>query len=232
MARFVVASAVMVFFFGASCGAPSRADAGTRGVGGGLSGAGGGTTGMGGGSAGGAGGGMGTAGGSAGGMAAGDGGLNCLQLPALTWTTGGAGSATYENPNDGGTVVISTGVVTGPGAQGPFLTAEAYLFNETPATPLMLPIMGTFESIGQASTVYPGAFIGLNCQMNGSMCQQLFIGARGTYSITAAAVGASGMFNGTFTNVRLARIDPVTFRPIVDGGCVDLASFTFQTSWP
>lgn len=227
MARFVVVSAVMVFFFGASCGAPSRPDAGTA-VGGGLSGAGAGT---GGGSAGGAGGGMGTAGGAAGGMAAGDGGLNCIQVAAINWTTGGPGSATIENPNDGGTIVVSTGVVTGPGAQGPFLTAEALLFNETPATPLMLPITGTFETIGQASTVYPAAFMGLNCQMNGSMCQQLYIGARGTYTITAAGVGASGTFNGTFTNVRLARIDPMTFRPIVDGGCVDLASFNFQTSW-
>jgi hypothetical protein len=240
MARFVVASAVMVFFFGSSCGGMNtRPDGGSSvslvgggtsgtGTGGGSSGGGSAGGGTGGGSGGGSGGGVG--GGSGGGMS-GDGGLNCLQIPVVNWMSG-AGSASIEAPADGGTVVVSTGVVTGPSAQGPFLTVEAVFFNETPATPLALPISGTFQTIGPSSTVYPACFLGLNCQMNGSGCQQTFIASNGTYSITAAGVGASGMFNGSFTNVRLRQINPQTFMAVPDGGCIDLAGFNFNTAWP
>jgi hypothetical protein len=166
---------------------------------------------------------------AAGGSAAADAG--CIQIPVVNWMQG-PGSASIEIPSDGGTIVVSTGVVTGPGAQGPFTTVEAVLLNETPSVPLMLPISGTFETVNQASTVYSGCFVGLNCAMNGSACQQLFIGASGTYNITAAGTGTSGMFAGAFTNVRLRQIDPMTFRPVPNGGCVDLAGFNFNTSWP
>jgi hypothetical protein len=215
------ALALGVLVCGASCGVMNRPDAGPS-VGGGLAGAGGGFAAAGGGSSG--------LGGGVAGGAPRDGGSNCTQIPVINIDSMmAAGSASLDNPNDGGTVITYTGVVTN---QAPFAAIDAYLSNETPAIPLMLPIVGTFESIEQAATVYPSSLVGLDCDMRGSQCQQLFFGVRGSYSISAAGIGASGMFNGSFTNVRLVQIDPMTFRPIVDGGCVDLAGFNFQTNWP
>ncbi|MCA3015319.1 MAG: hypothetical protein INH41_23270 [Myxococcaceae bacterium] len=239
MARSVVVSVVVGVSLMSGCGAvTTRPDAGSSPFGGGLSGAGGGLSGAGGGVSGAGGGSSSTGGGSAGGGAGGgmsgqpvDGGLNCLQLQPINWTSG-AGSASLEFIRDGGTAVLSTGVVSGPSAQGPFLTVDATLYNEAPATPLVLPLAGTFQTISADAIAYPVSLLGLNCAMDGSNCMQVFFGVQGNYSITAAGVGASGPFNGAFTNIRYRQIDPMTFRAVPDGGCVDLAAFNFMTSWP
>lgn len=228
MARFVVAVSLLVVVFGSSCGGmTNRPDAG--GTGGGLSGTGGGVSGTGGGSAGG-----GSAGGAAaGGSAMGDGGLNCTVITqTITWN-GMAGSGSYELQNDGGLGIHYTGVVTGPGAMGPFATVDVSLFNENPETPITFPITGTFQTINNMSTLYPVSFFGTNCMMNGNGCTQLFISTNGNYSITAATQSVdAGTFVGALTMVRYREVSTTNLSPVPDGGCIDLAGFTFNTRWP
>lgn len=233
MARFVVAVSLLVVLFGSSCGGTTnRPDAG--GTGGGLSGTGGGISATGGGSAGGSAAGGSAAGGSAaGGSATGDGGLNCLALTAAINWNGPAGSGSYELQNDGGVGIHYTGVVTAPSAAGPFTTVDISLFNETPATPITFPITGTFQSITSASTLYPVSTLGTNCMMNGSGCTQTFISTNGNYTITAATQDIdAGTFVGSITQARYREINPMTFQPVPDGGCVDLSTFNFNTRWP
>lgn len=228
MARFVVAASCLAVLFGSSCGPTvPKPDAGT-GTGGGLSGTGGGTGATGGGSAGGSA----TGGGSAGGSS-GDGGLNCTQITQpITWN-GGAASGSYELQNDGGVGVHYTGVVFGPGAAGPFTSLDIQLYNETPATPLVFPLTGTFEAINNTFTVYPASLLGQNCTMTGENCQQVFISTRGTYTFTAATqVVDAGTYVGSLANVRYRQINPANFTAVPDGGCVDVSSFIFNTRWP
>ncbi len=223
MARFVIAVAG-VFLFGSSCGGMSKPDAGTSGVGGGLVGTGGGSSSTGGGSAGGS---------SSAGGTAGDGGLNCAVInQTLTWN-GQAGSGSYELQNDGGVGVHYTGVVTAPSAAGPFSAVDVSLFNENPNTAIALPVTGTFQTINQSTTIYPVSTFGTNCQMNGNGCTQVFISTNGNYSITAATQSVdAGTFVGSLTMIRYREINPATFMPVPDGGCIDLAGFTFNTRWP
>lgn len=233
MARFVVAVAVslLVVVSGSSCGGTTnRPDAG--GSAGGLSGTGGGVSG--GGSAGGGTAGGSTAGGSAaGGSAQGDGGLNCSAITATINWNGMAGSGSYELQNDGGVGIHYTGVVTAPSAAGPFTTVDVSLFNETPGTPIVFPVTGTFQAITGASTIYPVSTLGTNCMMNGSGCTQTFISTNGNYTITAATQDLdAGTFVGSLTQVRYREINPTTFQAVPDGGCVDVSTFNFNTRWP
>jgi len=223
MARFIVAASCLAVLFGSSCGPTVPVPDAGRVTGGGLAGTGGGSSG--GGSSG---------GGSAtgGGTAIGDGGLSCLQITQpVTWN-GGAGSGSYELQNDGGVGVHFTGVVFGPGA-GPFTSLDLQLYNETPATPLALPLTGTFEAINNTFTVYPASLLSQNCTMTGTNCQQVFISTRGTYNVTAATqVVDAGTYVGTLSNVRYRQVNPMTFAAVPDGGCVDVTSFVFNTRWP
>lgn len=230
MARFVVAASSLVIILGSACGpTTTRPDAGSS-VGGGVSGTGGGTASTGGGSAGG---GSATGGGSAGGSASSDGGLGCIQFPSPLNYMGMAGSGSYELLNDGGTGQHYAGVVTGPSAAGPFTTVDVAFLNEQPQTPLTFPVTGTFESINNATVVYPVSFFGTNCMNDGSQCQQAYLSVSGNYNITAATPSIdAGTFVGSLTTVRYRQVDPNTFRPVMDGGCVDLAAFNFNTRWP
>jgi hypothetical protein len=226
MVRFVVAASCLVVLFGSSCGPTVPVPDAGRVTGGGLAGTGGGTSGTGGGSA--------TGGGAAGGSSmSGDGGVNCVALPAVTFN-GMAGSTDTSFPSDGGAISLYLGVLSsGPGGAAPFTLFEALLFNRTPTIPLALPLSGTFESLTPGATVFADTYVSLSCSNTGANCQQVFGASRGSYSITAATmVPDAGMFNGAMTSVRLVELNPTTLARIPDGGCLDLAGFTFTSSWP
>lgn len=227
MARFVVAVSSLVVVLGSilgvGCG-PSVPvpDAGIPRAGG-LSGTGGGTSGTGGGSAGGT---SGSAGGSA---AAADAGA-CLQFTAPIVYNGGAGSGSYELLDDGGVGLHYVGVVTNT---APYVTVDMSVFNGNPAVAVPSPLAGTFETLANGMVVFPVSLIGTNCQANGSGCQQSFIARRGAFSVTNATNSVdAGTFVGSVTAARYVQVDSNTLATIPDGGCVDLASFTFNARWP
>ncbi|MDX2010924.1 MAG: hypothetical protein SFW67_12065 [Myxococcaceae bacterium] len=234
MARFVVASAVVVFVFGSACGgAMGRPDGGSVSlVGGGTSGVGG-SGGSGGGSSGG-----GTGGGSGGGMSTGGGSSGaCVQLAQIPNQAFFGGAFGPGNP-DGGNgfeFIFSVAALDIDRDAGLGVFAFNELYWDFPGPQPTFP-----RSFTLAQSTYQqcyDCFVIRTCQLDdldrcsprGFMAQA----GSGTYQ-SATLNRMTGGFAGSATNLRYVAWDFAmgADRAVPDAGCIDVASMSWSVTWP
>jgi hypothetical protein len=147
----------------------------------------------------------------------------------------GPGSALrYVAPDAGWVELTVLGRLSIPGTQFGVLELNTVFYNDAPATPLVLPLRGTFESISPRPelrpTVYPTFILGAGCNSSG-FCDVFYLAERGEWSISDASTSDVGVFAGVYSSVVLREFEKKG-RAIADGGCLSLESFQFRARWP